>query len=326
MTAFTTEIWSKTLLMNLKNAEGGFAARIVNHNFHNPGGTKADSVKAIKPSITAIGTATTTGNAMPTYNNADSTTVTINLNTPIKYAVGLPWELQLKTEHDVINGYMMTAEDICYRIRSQKIVEKLDEAVDIPAVAGTVDAPVVVTKDNILEILTKLYVQLLSTGAILDYGTYRFVDTEDKQVTETALDTTPMEMEGDQPAGVLNTQIKTDLPVLGCPAAIYELIINAATKAGELTQEKEFYGNVKVVRGFKIVLDNLFDKSKAEVNPHYVVYAGTRNAVTEAMTDSRSEVLPDKDEYRDILRGLIVYGAEVVQPLCAARAFLKLAA
>lgn len=35
------------------------------------------------------------------YGNANSTTITLNLDTPIRYAVGLPWEMQLKTYHDI---------------------------------------------------------------------------------------------------------------------------------------------------------------------------------------------------------------------------------
>ena len=330
MTAFTTELWAKTLLANLKTAEYGFAARIVNHNFHNAGGTRADAVKVILPTLDAVVTDTTAGYAMPTgYKDAASTTITINLNKPLKYAIGLPWEMQLKTEHDITAGFKMTAEDIVVRLRGAQVNATLDADTNIKVISGTAVAPTAVTKANILDILSKARVQLMKSGAIMEYGTYRFVDTEAQEnVSEQALDGTPMENEGEQPVGILGGQTKTALPVCGVDAATYELIINAATEAGELTQNKEFFGHVPVVRGFEIVLDNSFDRTlndqgTAATNPHHVIYFGTRNLITEAMTDSRSEVIPDQNNYRDILRGYIVYGCAVTQAGCGCKAFVS---
>jgi len=324
MTAFTTEEWSRTLLFNLKNADYGFAARIVNHNFHNPGGTKADAVKVMRPLLTPIGTSTSNDYAMPTtFGDASSETLTINLNTPLKYAIGIPWEVQLKTEHDVIAGYRMAAEDMLVRLRGAAVNAAIAADATIPVVSGTQAAPTYVTKDTILDILSKGYVQLMKTGAILEFGKYRFVDTEEKENTaELALDATPMESDGEQPAGILGNQVKTALPVCGCPADIYELIINAATQAGELTQTREFYGHVPVIRGFEIVMDESLNHMSDTTNKHSAIYMGTRNLVTEAMTDSRSEVIPDQDKYRDLLRGYIVYGCAVVQPNCGVKAFV----
>lgn len=326
MTAFTTELWSKTLLFNLKDANYGFAARVVNHNFHNPGGTKADSVKVLQPGLASIKTDTAAGYAMPTLADATSTTITINLNTPLKYAVGIPWEVQLKSEHDVIAGYSMSAGDILVRLRGAQVNAALDAESTIPIVTGTAAAPTAVSKANILDYISKFRTQLMKTGAILEFGKYRFVDTEEKENTsELALDGTPMEVDGEQPAGILGGQVKTALPVLGCPADLYDLIINAATEAGELTQDREFYGHVPVVRGFEIVMDESFNHMSDATNKHLLVYAGTRNLVTEAMTDSRSEVIPDQNNYRDILRGFIVYGCKVTQPNCGAKGFFTLA-
>ena len=69
MTAFTTERWAQKMLFTLKEAKGGFAARVVNHNFHNPGGDKADAVKVINPTLSVVGLATSAGMDMPTFND-----------------------------------------------------------------------------------------------------------------------------------------------------------------------------------------------------------------------------------------------------------------
>lgn len=328
MTAFTTERWAQKMLFTLKEAKGGFAARIVNHNFHNNGGDRADAVKVINPTIIVVGTAITTGMDMPVdYADAASTTITINLDTPIKYAVGLPWEMQLKTEHDVEKGYRLLCDDLVIMQRNALVQKAIDDDANIPTVAGTLTAPVQITKDNVLQYLTKFRMQLMKTGAIMENGTYRFVDLEAQEnVSELAGQATPLDGEGEQVPGPLGAQAKAALPVLAVPSAIYELIIEAATKSGELTQNKEFYGHVPVVRGFELVLDEALDHTGDNTNKHLKVVAGTRNLVTEAFTTSRAEIIPDKDKYRDILRGMIVYGAKVTNPKCGAKAFFKLTA
>lgn len=327
MTAFTTERWAQKMLFTLKEAKGGFAARVVNHNFHNPGGDKADAVKVINPTLSVVGLATTAGMDMPTFNDAASETITINLDTPLKYAVGLPWEMQLKTEHDVEKGYRLTCDDMIIQQRNAQVMAAIDAAATIPVVTGTAAAPTEVTKANILQILTKIRLQLMKTGAIMENGIYRFVDLEEQEnQSELAGQAEPLDGAGEQAPGPLGAQAKTALPVLGVPAALYELIIEAATEAGMRTEDKEFFGHVPVVRGFEIVLDETLDHSADSTNPHLELIAATRNLVTEAFTASRAEKLPDATKYRDILRGMIVYGAKVTNAKCGARAYLKLAA
>lgn len=327
MTAFTTERWAQKMLFTLKEAKGGFAARVVNHNFHNPGGDKADAVKVINPTLSVVGLATTAGMDMPAFKDAASETITINLDTPLKYAVGLPWEMQLKTEHDVEKGYRLTCDDMIIQQRNAQVMAAINEAATIPVVTGTAAAPTEVTKTNILQILTKIRLQLMKTGAIMENGTYRFVDLEEQEnQSELAGQAEPLDGAGEQVPGPLGAQAKTALPVLGVPAALYELIIEAATEAGMRTEDKEFFGHVPVVRGFEIVLDETLDHSADSANPHLELIAATRNLVTEAFTASRAEKLPDATKYRDILRGMIVYGAKVTNAKCGARAYLKLPA
>lgn len=326
MTAFTTDRWAQKMLFTLKEAKGGFAARVVNHNFHNPGGDKADAVKVINPKLNVVVLATTAGMDMPAFNDAESETITINLDTPLKYAVGLPWEMQLKTEHDVEKGYRLTCDDMILQQRNAQVMNAISADANIPIVTGNTASPTEVTKENILQILTKIRLQLMKTGAIMENGTYRFVDLEEQEnQSELAGQAEPLDGAGEQVPGPLGAQAKTAIPVLGVPAALYELIIEAATKAGMRTEDKEFFGHVPVVRGFEIVLDETLDHS-TDANPYLELIAATRNLVTEAFTASRAEKLPDATKYRDILRGMIVYGAKVTNAHCGARAYLKIKA
>lgn len=329
MTAFTTERWAEQMLFTLKESKGGFAARVVNHNFHNPGGDRADAVKIIKPDLSVVGTATTAGMDMPSgYGDANSSTITLNLDTPLRYAVGLPWEMQLKTYHDVEKGYRLACEDIIVQQRNIAVMAAINAESTIPVIGGgTAASPVYLNVDNVLSYLTKFRVQLMKTGAIMEYGKYRFVDTEEQEnVSELSGEQTPFDGEGGEVPGVLGIQVREALPVLAVPSALYELIIEADTQAGSRTEAREFYGNVPVIRGFELVLDESLDHTSDSTNKYLQVICGTRNLVTEAFTQSRAEVIPDKDKYRDILRGMIVYGAKVTNPLCGARGYFTLAA
>ena len=327
MTGFTTERWAQKMLFALKAAKGGFAARIVNHNFHNNGGDKADSVKIINPNLTVVGTATTAGMDMPNgYGNANSTTITLNLDKPLRYAVGLPWEMQLKTEHDIEKGYRLACEDKIIEARNEAVMAAINADSTIPVVGGgTAAAPTAVTKENILSYLTKFRVQLMKVGAIMEYGKYRFVDLEEQDnVSELSGEQTVLDGEGGEVPGVLGYQVREALPVLAVPSALYELIIEAYTAAGGKTEAKEFYGDVPVIRGFELVLDESLDHLSDSTNKHLQIICGTRNLVTEAFTESRAEKIPDKDSYRDILRGMIVYGAKVTNAKCGARGYFKI--
>ena len=324
MTAFTTERWADKMLLTLKEAKGGFAGRIVNHNFHNPGGDKADAVKVINPNLTVVNFLSTTGYAMPTVADAASTTLTINLDKPLRYAVGLPWEMQLKTEHDIEKGYRLTCEDQMVQQRNALVQAALDAASSIPVITGSAATPTALTTANVLQMISKFRVQLMKTGAIMENGTYRFVDVETQEnVSELEKDQTPLDG-GEAVPGVLGAQVATALPVLAVDSAIYELIIEAATKAGELTENKEFYGHVPVIRGFELVLDEALNHSGDASNKYHGMFAGTRNLITEAFTASRAEVIPDQSNYRDILRGMIVYGCAVTNVNCGARGYFSI--
>ena len=302
MTAFTTERWADKMLLTLKEAKGGFAGRIVNHNFHNPGGDKADAVKVINPNLTVVNFLSTTGYAMPTVADAASTTLTINLDKPLRYAVGLPWEMQLKTEHDIEKGYRLTCEDQMVQQRNALVQAALDAASSIPVITGSAATPTALTTANVLQMISKFRVQLMKTGAIMENGTYRFVDVETQEnVSELEKDQTPLDG-GEAVPGVLGAQVATALPVLAVDSAIYELIIEAATKAG----------------------DEALNHSGDASNKYHGMFAGTRNLITEAFTASRAEVIPDQSNYRDILRGMIVYGCAVTNVNCGARGYFSI--
>lgn len=326
-TPYVGEIWANTMLQNLRPSVGGFGARIVNRNFQSPGGTKADVVNAFRPLRDSVGTGLDTdlsSDAMPTFADVNSEIVRIPLERYLRYAVGIPFSVTLKSEHDIIRGYELICADTMVDQRNRILKLKLDENTDIPVVAGTTASPVTINKTNVIDFINEFHVRLMKNGAIMNNGQYRFVDTETQEnVAYTGHPSQELETPGEagqEAPGVLGSQVKTALPVLAVPSKIYSLIKAVQTKAGALTQEREFYGNVPIIGGFELVLDEGLDKGD-----YLQMYAGTRNLITEALTNGEHEIYSDPNRYRRILRGFMCYGAEVVNPDCGAVGYFTLA-
>lgn len=66
-------------------------------------------------------------------------------------------------------------------------------------------------------------------------------------------------------------------------------------------------------------MDVLVSTNLTDVSGKYYVLAGTNEAITFASQLSKIESLRDKDSFSDLVRGLYLYGAKVVQPKALAK-------
>ena len=66
-------------------------------------------------------------------------------------------------------------------------------------------------------------------------------------------------------------------------------------------------------------MDVLVSTNLGDVSGKYYVLAGTNEAITFASQLSKIESLRDKDSFSDLVRGLYLYGAKVVQPKALAK-------
>ena len=73
-------------------------------------------------------------------------------------------------------------------------------------------------------------------------------------------------------------------------------------------------------------MDVLVSTNLGDVGGKYYVLAGTNEAITFASQLSKIESLRDKDSFSDLVRGLYLYGAKVVQPKALAKMVVTAAA
>lgn len=73
-------------------------------------------------------------------------------------------------------------------------------------------------------------------------------------------------------------------------------------------------------------MDVLVSTNLTDVSGKYYVLAGTNEAITFASQLSKIESLRDKDSFSDLVRGLYLYGAKVVQPKALAKMIVASAA
>lgn len=106
-------------------------------------------------------------------------------------------------------------------------------------------------------------------------------------------------------------------PFLILPPEIVEIVKNSpkaiqATNLGDQTIRK---GTILQFAGFDIKQSTV-----VEYNNGFDIIAGTSEGITFADQLTKTESLRDKDSFSDLVRGLYLYGAKVVQPKCLASA------
>lgn len=136
---------------------------------------------------------------------------------------------------------------------------------------------VAITDENIYSTLTKMYRMLSRANAIDDSG--KGLDEKN--------------------------------PFLILPPEIVEIVKNSpkATQATNLGDQTIRRGTILQFAGFDIKQSTV-----VEDNTGFDILAGTSEAITFADQITKTESLRDKDSFSDLVRGLYLYGAKVVQP------------
>lgn len=158
---------------------------------------------------------------------------------------------------------------------------------------GTLAAPQKVTPQDAYQLVLKVKMALLTTGAIADDGTYNLA---------------PLAEEPHEERGVFICGPKFAAILLSA----YQLA-GRSTAAGDMVVKD---GVVTRVAGLDVHIDRTIeDKTITGVNTEGLPFlAGTKNAFTEASQISKVEDIRDPYCFRDIVRGLELYGFKLVHP------------
>ena len=161
-------------------------------------------------------------------------------------------------------------------------------------VGGTLGTPITVTSQNIFTFLLKVKEQLIKSGAVGADGTYSFKPMEEEARDERAVLLVTPEM---------HTLIMSSYRVGGRSVDMADVVVKD--------------GAVSRVAGMDIVIDKTLNEIKynnAVVTNGYPFIAGTKNAITKAQQIEKVESERDPYCFRDLLKGLSLYGYKIVHP------------
>ena len=179
---------------------------------------------------------------------------------------------------------------------------------------GTDAAPVVVTPKNVFAFILKIKEALFQSGAIGEDGTYSYK---------------PMEEEAREERGVLVV-----------PSRLHTIMLCSYQIGGRSVEMADVAvkdGKVERVAGLDIVIDKTLDeltttKGAGTVDPkdgtrhkfaNIPFLAGTKNAMTRAAQISKVEATRDPYCFRDLIKGLELYGYKLIHPECLVRGVVK---
>lgn len=111
-------------------------------------------------------------------------------------------------------------------------------------------------------------------------------------------------------------------PFLILPPEIVEVVKNSpkATQATNLGDQTIRKGTILQYAGFDVKQSTVVEENSG----NYSILCGTSEGITFADQFTKVESLRDKDSFSDLVRGLYLYGAKVVQPKCLASATFTL--
>lgn len=160
-------------------------------------------------------------------------------------------------------------------------------------VGGTLGSPKAVTSQNIFTFLLKVKEQLIKSGAVGADGTYSFKPMEEEARDERAVLLVTPEM---------HTLIMSSYRVGGRSVEMADVIVKD--------------GAVSRVAGMDVVIDKTLNQIKYQnaVVTDYPFIAGTKNAITKAQQISKVESERDPYCFRDLLKGIDLYGYKIVHP------------
>ena len=160
-------------------------------------------------------------------------------------------------------------------------------------VGGTLGSPKTVTSQNIFTFLLKVKEQLIKSGAIGADGTYSFKPMEEEARDERAVLLVTPEM---------HTLIMSSYRVGGRSVDMADVVVKD--------------GAVSRVAGMDVVIDKSLNQIKYQnaVVKDYPFIAGTKNAITKAQQISKVESERDPYCFRDLLKGIDLYGYKIVHP------------
>lgn len=310
ISAMIPEVYTKKLARQNKQYTR-FIERNCNRNWEGDIRGFGDVVNIALPKADNISVAITadTTDVCPVAAGVTADNLRLTINNVATFSMKFSDTEQVQSQFNLLDGYGALAMQKLGDLKDKQVMKYvIDKVVTAGTnVIGTAAAPQAVTKDDIYDYVVDLAVILTEAGALNGDGYYTFAGNEEEP--------------------------EYLMPVLTVTPKIFGLMLKSTqlthpTAAGDEVVKR---GEQSMMGGFEIDKNTVLAKfTSTDITGlaagAQVCIASTKMATTYANQLTKVEKLRDPDCFADIVRGIELYGFEVIHPEAAAVAFFKIGA
>lgn len=306
---FIPEIYSKKLARETKRFTR-FIERNTNREWEGEIRAYGDTVRISLPGADSVTVAITSGttDVCPSPVGVTPTAKTLTINNIATFSLKFSDVEQVQSQFNLLDGYSALAMQKLGDAKDKQVMIALITAAGVNQV-GSPATPQEVDASDIYDQLIDIRMTLAQQGAINGEGFYSFKgNSEEAEFLAPVLTVDPV---------VYGMMLKSTQ--LTHPTANADQVIERAQKSMMAGFEIDMNTVLST-----ITADELTAAGATEVlaDGAHIAIAATKMAVTYANQYTKVEKLRDPDCFADIVRGLELYGFEVLHPECAVVAFL----
>jgi len=292
--AFVPEIWSQKLASvekKLTNFINNFANREWEGEIKQYGDVVRISVPDPDNIVIGEGIVADTSSVSPSQK-------TLVINKSKNFSFKFNDIEQAQSQFNMIEGYMGQAMQKTQDIISLELQNAVFSDSNVETY-GTTGSPIALTVSNVYDFVVDLKIKLTEKGVLSSEGYYTFKGNKEDS--------------------------KQLAPMLVVSPTIYGLFLKSThlthpTVAGDDILQS---GQRKQIAGFEIQQDTAISSVTGATTSLFPYIAGTKMGITFANQFERVEKLRDLDSFADIVRGLQLYGFEIIHPKSLVKGFIS---
>lgn len=294
VSAFVPEIFSKKLASQEKVLTN-FINNMCNREWEGEIKNYGDVVHITLPDPSNI---TIGEGVVATASSVAPTQRTLTINRTKNFAFKFNDVEQAQSQFNMISGYNNEALQKMQDAISLEVQEAIFADTDVETI-GTTLSPTSVAAATIYDAVVDIKIALTAKGVLNAEGYYVFSGN--------------------------NEDAKMLAPILTVSPKIFGMMLKSThlthpTVAGDDILQS---GKRKQIAGFEIVVDTNISNVTGATSSLFPYIAGTKMGVTFANQFSKFEKLRDLESFADIVRGLELYGFEIVHPKSLVKGFMS---
>lgn len=292
--AFVPEVYSKKLALaekKMTNFLNNFCNRDWEGEIKQFGDTVRISVPDPENIVIGHGVIADTSSIYPTQR-------VMTINKSMNFAFKVNDIEKAQSQFDIVEGSSALAMQKMQDLISLEIQQAIFDSTEVEEY-GTTGAPIEIDPDTAYDFAVDLRIKLTAKGVLNAEGFYTYKGNQE--------------------------QAKQLSPMLVVAPGIYgeflkSRVLTHPTVAGDDILKS---GERKQIAGFDITVDTMITEVEGATDALFPYIAGTKMGVTFANQFNVMEVLRDLDSFADIVRGLELYGFEIIQPNSLIKGYVK---